>query len=425
MGSSDGLAARPPGWSREVLGGLLTRPPSYGINAAAAPYSPDLPTYIRITDIDLEGRFEPDPKVSVHHPLASSYRLAEGDLVFARTGATVGKSYRYSPADGELVFAGFLIRVTPDPAKLDPGFLGYYVQSKRYWDWVRTVSVRSGQPGINGLEYAQLPVDLPPIEEQWAIAATLTQVDQLIASLERLIVKKRDIKQGATQQLLSGKTRLPGFLDDWSTVHLGDHVKYLRTASYPRMALSTDGAGLGYLHYGDIHTSIEARLDFKSRRMPVLNFEQPTTAERLRVGDVVFVDASEDLKGVGKAVEIVDVPESGAIAGLHTIAARFDERVLANGFKAYLQFHPGFQSSLQRLAAGTKVLATTRDHISSVDLQLPQPEEQQAIAGILSAMDAEIEALEARLAKTRDVKQGMMQTLLTGQTRLVPEAVPA
>jgi type I restriction enzyme S subunit len=133
---------------------------------------------------------------------------------------------------------------------------------------------------------------------------------------------------------------------------------------------------------------------------------------------VVFADASEDAAGVGKSVEIVRVPPEGVVAGLHTIAARFDKSILADGFKGYLQFHPGFRKALLRLAAGTKVLATTRSYISSIDLALPSADEQAAIARVLGDADAEIDALDARLAKARSIRQGLRQQLLAGRTRL-------
>lgn len=139
---------------------------------------------------------------------------------------------------------------------------------------------------------------------------------------------------------------------------------------------------------------------------------------RLETGDVVFVDASEDLSGVGKSLEIMGADDIEAVAGQHTIAARFDKAVLADGFKAYLQQIPAFTTHLRRLAAGTKVYATNRKHIASAEILLPEPDEQRAIVRVLSEMDGEITALEARLEKTRALKQGMMQALLTGRVRL-------
>jgi type I restriction enzyme S subunit len=135
-------------------------------------------------------------------------------------------------------------------------------------------------------------------------------------------------------------------------------------------------------------------------------------------GDVVFVDASEDLEGIGKSVELKGMRDRHLVAGLHTIAVRFSKLVLANGFKAYLQFHPTFLRHLRRLAAGTKVYATNRADIASARLSLPPLPEQRAMATVLSDMDAEIAALQRRLDKTLAIKQGMVQQLLAGSIRL-------
>jgi len=113
------------------------------------------------------------------------------------------------------------------------------------------------------------------------------------------------------------------------------------------------------------------------------------------------------------------VPSEGIVPGLHTIAARFDKAILADGFKAYLQFIPTFRNALLRLAAGTKVLATTRSYISSIIISLPDACEQRAIASVLADIDDELGVLQVRLNKAKAIKQGMMQELLTGRTRLL------
>ncbi len=176
---------------------------------------------------------------------------------------------------------------------------------------------------------------------------------------------------------------------------------------------------MGYVHYGDIHTSDSVLLDPKLTVMPQLPREKASALPRLVDGDLVFADASEDMDGVGKAVEICGVAGQDVVAGLHTIAVRFDKRILTDGFKAYLQFVPAFREQVKRLAAGTKVYATQRAHIASVELDLPGVEEQTAIATVLSDMDTELATLEARRDKTRALKQGMVQALLTGRVRLV------
>jgi type I restriction enzyme S subunit len=196
-------------WQKRRLGDLLAGQPEYGINAPAVPYDLRHPAYIRITDISEDGRFKPDCRMSVKHPRSDYYRLQFGDIVLARTGASTGKSYLYREHDGPLVFAGFLIRVHPNETELSALFLSYYLQTDTYWTWVQTNSMRSGQPGINGQQYASMPIFVPPTKrEQDAIARILADMDAEIEALEARIEKARRIKQGMMQKLLTGKVRL-------------------------------------------------------------------------------------------------------------------------------------------------------------------------------------------------------------------------
>ena len=195
-------------WEVKQLGECLSCRPTYGINASAVPYSDTLPPYIRITDITDDGRLSSVNRTSVKSSFADQYFLSDGDLVFARTGASVGKSYLYRLEDGPLVYAGFLIRVRPNASVLLPSYLACFVTTKHYWNWVRLMSMRSGQPGINGNEYAQMPVYLPSLAEQEAIAAVLYDMDSDIVALEARLSKARQIKQGMMQQLLTGHIRL-------------------------------------------------------------------------------------------------------------------------------------------------------------------------------------------------------------------------
>jgi type I restriction enzyme S subunit len=253
-------------------------------------------------------------------------------------------------------------------------------------------------------------------DELRAIKEALSDVDDSIAALSRLIAKKRDLRQGAMQRLLTGQTRLPGFTAPWQEKRLGDHVTFLKNGIQSRAQLTLDDP-VRYLHYGDIHVSADIFLNLRENAIPRLPLKAAGLT-RLQDGDVIFVDASEDLNGVGKSLEVTGAQGIEAVSGQHTIAARFDKSVLADGYKCYLQFMPPFTAHLRRLAAGTKVYATNRKHIASAELRLPEPDEQVAIARVLSDTGAEIAALDARLDKTRALKQAMMQALLTGRVRL-------
>ena len=194
-----------PNWEQVTLGTLLDRPPEYGVNAKAVPFSEDLPAYIRITDIDDDGRLIPAPRVSVDIEPGDDQFLQPGDIVLARTGASVGKSYRYRVEDGRLVFAGFLIRVRPNLDRLVPEFLSAYLATWSYWDWVRFTSARSGQPGINGSEYASLqlavPTDVASLIEQRKIADCFAVLDEGIAARCQRLQALRCHKRGLLQQL--------------------------------------------------------------------------------------------------------------------------------------------------------------------------------------------------------------------------------
>ncbi|MCC7212954.1 MAG: restriction endonuclease subunit S, partial [Candidatus Brocadia sp.] len=199
----------PSDWVIKKIGECLLKNPDYGINAAAVPYNEGLPVYLRITDIKEDGKYSKKNIVSVNNISSASYYLQEGDLVFARTGASVGKTYLFDPKDGKLVFAGFLIRVKANDKVLLPDYLKYFTQTKQYWNWIEANSMRTGQPGINGNEYKELIIPLPPTKaEQTAIAQVLSDMDAEIEALEKKLEKYKMIKQGMMRELLTGKTRL-------------------------------------------------------------------------------------------------------------------------------------------------------------------------------------------------------------------------
>lgn len=356
-------------------------------------------------------------------------RVVQGDLLLNGSSETPEEVALAAVVDfepGDDVYLNsfcFGLRLHPG-AQADPKFLAYHLRGPVGRAHVAPLAQGATRYNIAKTKLLRLELALPSLAEQQAIATVLGEVDSLIESLGRAIRKKEDVRAGLAQQLLTGRTRLPGFGDDWQVVRLGDHVTYVRTIALSRAQLDEDSA-VRYLHYGDIHTRDAVRLDAAAELMPRARAELLGTAGMLEAGDLVFADASEDPDGVGKSVEITATPPEGVVAGLHTIAARFDKEVLADGFKGYLQFIPEFRTALLRLAAGTKVLATTRSYISGIELALPPIGEQEAIATVLADADAEIDLLRRRLGKTRQVREGMMQELLTGRTRLPIEEVAA
>ncbi len=308
------------------------------------------------------------------------------------------------------MFAGYLIRVRPKPEELKPSFLAYCVQSKRYWNWVATVSIRSGQPGINGQEYGTFRLPLPDPAEQCAIATALSDVDALLGGLEQLIAKKRDLKQAAIQELLTGKTRLPGFQGEWEVKHLGDVGTFLKGSGVKKEEAAS--GDLPCVRYGEIYTDHDCCIrTCKSW----ISRDVAATATRLRQGDLLFAGSGETREEIGKCVAFVNDYE--AFAGGDIVIFR-----VANADAMFMGYYCNtapINAQKASMGQGDAVVHISAAALSRIEITVPSTHEQTAIAAVLSDMDDELEGLEARRDKTRDIKQGMMQELLTGRTRLI------
>ncbi|CAG5006066.1 hypothetical protein DYBT9275_03719 [Dyadobacter sp. CECT 9275] len=286
-------------------------------------------------------------------------------------------------------------------------FLNYRID---YWKDIATSSRKD--PNITSKDVKKFPISLPPtIAEQTAIATALSDADALISSLEKLIAKKRNIKQGAMQKLLEPK-------EGWEVKTYGDIFDFLSTASYSRAEL-TEIDSIGYVHYGDIHTKWNSFLNLDKSNLPTIPHNQLKGYHYLQEGDLIMADASEDYEGIGKSVEVLNLGSRKIISGLHTFLLRDRNEEFVNGFRAYIHNSKVVKSQLDRLATGLKVYGVSKANLKTVKIPIPPKKIQTEITSILFSMDAEINALETKLAKYRDVKLGMMQNLLTGNIRLV------
>lgn len=195
-------------WLSDKMKNVLLRNPSYGINAAACEYNDSLYSYCRITDIDDNFRYTAENKVSVKNALAETYLLNDGDIVIARTGASVGKSCLYTTTYGPLVYAGFLIKVVTNPNILLPKYLSLIFQTHDYWTWLHENSMRSGQPGINAEQLASYMLKIPSIEEQRSISEIITNQEDDITFLTEELKKQKNQKAATMHKLLTGEIRL-------------------------------------------------------------------------------------------------------------------------------------------------------------------------------------------------------------------------
>lgn len=406
---------KPNGWTTVALGELLRRPPRCGLSAAAVPSAAGEYCYIRITDIDESGSFRPQPRVGVRHPNAANYVLRPGELIFARTGASVGKSYLYDMRDGELVYAGFLINIVPDPRVLHPKFLALVAQTRQYWDWVARTSARSSQPGINGREYAQLLVPLPSLPVQESITTAAIDADELIETLEQSISKKQAIKQGVMQALLAGQTRLPGFTTGWSRQALGELGTFLKGRGIKRDDVQR--TGVPCIRYGELYTTYR---DYTSDTVSFVSSSLAMTALAIRDGDLLFARSGETLAEIGVCAAYTS--NRHAVAGEDIVVLRgssFNPVFLASAVNS-----AAAASQKARLGQGDAVAHITSRALASIEVEMPQRPEQDAIAAVIMDLDSGLRILRERLAKAKAVKQGMVQELLTGRT-ILPVKEPA
>ena len=173
-------------WKTYTLKDLSKGKGEYGIGAPAVPFDDEKYTYLRITDINDDGTLNKSGLMSVDDENAERYLLAKNDIVFARTGNSTGRSYFYDGRDGELVYAGFLIRFHLDEVKVNPKILKYYTHSKPYYDWVKSFDTGGTRGNINAKTYGDMPICLPPRHIQDRIAGILGAIDDKIENNRRI-----------------------------------------------------------------------------------------------------------------------------------------------------------------------------------------------------------------------------------------------
>jgi type I restriction enzyme S subunit len=259
---------------------------------------------------------------------------------------------------------------------------------------------------IYSRDLVKVRIPLPTKAEQEAIAEALSDADALIESLEQLIAKKRQIKQGAMQELLSPKK-------GWTPRQLGDLLTFKNGLNKGKEFF---GYGEPIVNYMDVFTSpvlaperIQGRVSLSTQERA--NFD-------VRNGDVFFTRTSETPEEVGMAAVMIGDPKETVFSGF-VLRARPRNADLNSLYLAYALRSTVVRDQIVSKASYTTRALTNGRILSEVDFAVPSLSEQAAIATILSDMDAEIAALEAKLAKARQVKQGMMQELLTGRIRLV------
>lgn len=343
-------------------------------------------------------------------------------LTIVGRGIGLGKSFARSGGFGAI---GRLLVLFPKKG-YNNQYLSYFINNR-----IKIFEESGGIPQLTGISISKYFISFPPLPEQTAIASALSDMDALIAQTEKLIEKKKAIKQGVMQELLTGKKRLKGFEnskgykqtevgvipEDWEVLSIDSIFDFYSTSNYSKAEMSLEGE-VGCIHYGLIHAISDTGYNLQRG---IKFFIKPEQAkyEGIKDGDVVMVDASEDMEGVNKSIEVFGVNNKRFIAGLHTYLLRDNKLRLANNFRGAILNSSLIKNQLNRLAVGMKVFGVSKPQLKTVLIPVPPIPEQTAIASALSDMDEDIRIRETKLQKLKLQKQGMMQALLTGKIRLI------
>ena len=342
----------------------------YGLNAAAKEYD-GKNKYIRITDIDdnthgflTDNLTSPD----IHLTSADNYKLTEGDILFARTGASVGKSYIYRNSDGLVYYAGFLIRARIKE-EYDAEFVFQNTLTDRYNKYIAMTSQRSGQPGVNAQEYAEFEINVPQKEEQTKIGTYFHNLDHLI-TLHQYKLYMGVYRKG---------TILTYF---WEQRKVGDCFLSLQNNTLSRAELSDENGTVMNVHYGDVLTKFSECLDVSKDRLPFIKkqfFMDKFKTSYLKNGDVIVSDTAED-ETVGKCIEIIGMTNQKVLSGLHTIPLRPKEQ-FATGYLGFYLNSSAYHRQLKPLMQGIKVTSISKSAMLDTVIKYPSDIWEQTLIG--------------------------------------------
>lgn len=368
-------------WTFKNLSDVSNKP-LYGMNSAATDFDGEN-KYLRITDIDEEShRFKFTKLSSPSDVIEEKYILKEGDLLFARTGASVGKSYIYDPDDGKVVFAGFLIKFGLKESVI-PYFIFTQTLSEKFNNWVITNSMRSGQPGINAEEYSKWQIAFTSKPEQTKITSFLSAVDEKISQLTQKHELLSQYKQGMMQKLFSQQIRFKANdgseFGEWEYVFLGDiskpqQWKTISSSELTEIGYPVFGANgyIGFYHkYNHINETIVV------------------TCRGATCGEVTLVKAKSYITGNAMSIDEINEKEHSTLYIYYALCFR--------GFKDVIS------GSAQPQIVGNA--------IRKVTFQVPCLEEQTKIANFLSAIDQKIDVVSEQLEQAKLWKKGLLQQM--------------
>ena len=343
----------------------------------------------------------------------NSYSFDGEAVLTAGDGVGTGKVFHYIV--GKFDYHQRVYKISHFFDSLD-GFYFYLYFQTHFYDRITSMTAKSSVDSVRMDMISKMPIPVPPTSEQKAIAQALFDISKLIENIEKLIAKKRAIKLATMQQLLTGKTRLSGFTKKWERKKLGDIGIFFKGNGIRRDEVKPQG--LKCIRYGEIYTRYNnSTKNLISHILP----ETSKKATRISKGDLLFAGSGETSEEIGKCVTYLGSEDAFAGGDIIILRQTFNNSL----YLGYLLNHKDIVDQKSNFGQGDAVVHISATNLAKVEILLPPREEQHAIAAVLYDMDIEISSLEKQVSKTKAIKQGMMQELLTGKIRLVHSEIKA
>ena len=392
-------------WKECKLGDLcIDNKGSYGIAASAVPYSENLYTYLRITDINDDGTLNKSDLKSVADENAEQYILQPNDIVFARTGGSTGRNYFYDGSDGVFVYAGFLIKFSIDPSKVNPKYIKYFCLSQEYKNWVYSFNTGSTRGNINAQTYANMPVILPPRSQQDLLVKTLSSLDDKIELNNKINTNLEQQAEALFKNWFVDFAPFGGKMPEgWKVGKLGDFVEIKRGGSPRPIQKFLSDEGYRWLKISDV-TSLSAPF--------VLNVAEHIKEEGLSKtvflmsGSLVLSNSATP--GIPKILDLDTCIHDGWLY--------FPKSQLSNEY-LYLLFKE-IRPQLLNLGNGSIFTNLKTDILKNFEVSLPSTETLSKFQNIIKPIFEKVLATQREIKQLATLRDTLLPKLMNGEIAL-------
>lgn len=358
---------------------------SYGIAASAVNFSENLYTYLRITDITDDGRLDRSVLKSVDDKRAHLYLLKPNDIVFARTGASTGRNYFYDGSDGELVYAGFLIKFSLDPAKVNPRYIKYYCMSSQYKNWIRAFSTGSTRGNINAQTFGNMPILLPNRSQQDSIVSILKPLDDKIELNKRINANLEQQAQAIFKNWFINS--------DYRLGTVSEIIEYHDSKRIPLSSCERSKLTKIYPYYGA--TSV---MDYVDRY----------------IFDGVYLLLGED----GTVTDSRGFPVLQYVDGKFWVNNHAHVITGKNGFSVELLYILFSLTNVQSTVTGAVQPKISQASLNNVSVVIPPKSELQKLDSIIQPFFAMIRNLKRENKTLAQIRDSLLPKLISGEIEL-------